>query len=107
MDRIAFLKDFIEKNPDDMFARHALGLEFIKLGSDAEAEILFREVLALQPSYIGTYYHLGKLLERKGGLNEAINIFEVGIKEASVKHDQHALRELNAALNQLKDEIDS
>lgn len=106
MDRIAFLKDFIEKNPDDMFARHALGLEFIKLGHDLEAESLFMKIIALQPSYVGTYYHLGKLLERSNRLNEAMNIFEKGMKEAALQNDQHALRELNAAFNQLKDEID-
>jgi tetratricopeptide (TPR) repeat protein len=106
MDRIIFLKDFIGKNPGDMFARHALALEYIKQGDDQEAEKLFREILMLQPNYVGSYYHLGKLLERGQRQIEAIAIYEMGIKEAALQQDMHNLRELKAAFNQLNDEIE-
>jgi len=106
MDRIVFLNQFIGQHPSDMFALHALALEWIKKGNDLEAENLFKEILQRQPDYIGTYYHLGKLLERAEKKEEAIDVYEVGIKESERQKDQHALRELRAAYNQLKDEMD-
>jgi tetratricopeptide (TPR) repeat protein len=107
MDRIVILKQFIRDNPSDFFSRHALALECIKLGDDAEAERLFKEILENNPSYIGTYYHLGKLLERDNRADEALEIYENGIKHAEKENDNHALRELKAAFNQLKDEMDT
>lgn len=106
MDRIVILKQFIRDNPGDFFSRHALALECIKLGDDAEAEKLFKEILENNPAYIGTYYHLGKLLERDNRAEEALAIYEIGIKEAEKQRDDHSLRELKAAHNQLEDEMD-
>jgi tetratricopeptide (TPR) repeat protein len=106
MDRIIILRQFIKDNPEDMFSRHALALEYIKMGDDAEAEMLFKEILEKNPAYVGTYYHLGKLLERAERLDEALVIYENGMQEAEKEHDNHALRELKAAYNQLKDEME-
>jgi hypothetical protein len=41
MDRIAQLKAFLEKTPDDSFVQHALALEYIKRNDDAAAKGLF------------------------------------------------------------------
>jgi len=106
MDRIVILQHFISNNPGDMFSRHALALEWIKKGDDLEAEKLFKEVLDKDPAYLGTYYHLGKLVERNNKPEEALGIYEKGIQEAERQHDSHALRELKAAFNQLKDEME-
>ena len=64
MDRIEKLKEFLQANPADSFLQHALALEYIKLGDDEAARKLFEELLNREPGYIGSYYHLGKLLER-------------------------------------------
>ena len=106
MDRIIILRQFIKDNPQDMFSRHALALEYIKMGNDAEAEMLFKEILEKNPAYLGTYYHLGKLLERAERSGEALVIYEKGMQEAEKERDSHALRELKAAYNQLKDEME-
>ena len=106
MDRIIILRQFIKDNPQDMFSRHALALECIKKSDDAEAEIMFKEILEMNPAYVGTYYHLGKLLERAESSGEALLIYEKGMQEAEKQQDTHALRELKAAYNQLKDEIE-
>jgi tetratricopeptide (TPR) repeat protein len=106
MDRIIILRQFIKDNPQDMFSRHALALEYIKKADDAEAEMLFKEILEMYPAYVGTYYHLGKLLERAEMLGEALLIYENGMQEAEKQQDTHALRELKAAYNQLKDEME-
>ena len=64
-DRIEKLRDFLVASPGDPFLKHALALEYIKIGDDITARKLFEEILEADPVYIGSYYHLGKLLERQ------------------------------------------
>ena len=66
MDRIEQLQVFLKATPDDSFLQHALALELIKRGDDNDARILFEKILQREPGYVGSYYHLGKLLERAG-----------------------------------------
>jgi Tfp pilus assembly protein PilF len=106
MDRIAFLVDFIGKNPMDLFSRHALAMEMIKLGNDAEAKSVLNQILLIDPKYVGSYYHLGKVEERLALMTDALVTYEKGIQVATDLGDQHALRELKAALNQLRDELE-
>ena len=100
-DRIEKLKEFLAASPGDAFVHHALGLEFIKLGNDAEARKLFERVIEIQPDYIGTYYHLAKLLERLGENDSAISIYELGMEKAKQAGDQHAYGELRGAYEEL------
>ena len=106
MDRIAFLLDFIEKNPGDLFSRHALAMEMIKVGNYHEAKLILEQILISNHQYIGSYYHLGKVDEQLGYTQEALGTYQNGIDVASEINDQHALRELKAALNQLRDELE-
>ena len=101
MDRIEKLKQFLENNPQDSFIQHALALEYIKLGDDAEARQLFEELLHREPGYVGSYYHLGKLLERKDEMDAAIRWYEKGMEEAKKAGDNHAFGELRGAYEEL------
>lgn len=103
MDRIEKLKSFIESSPNDSFLQHALALEYIKIGNDAAAENLFIEILAREPDYIGSYYHLGKLLERTGNLEKALSVYKNGMLEAKKVSDNHSYNELQGALEELED----
>ncbi|UPK67044.1 tetratricopeptide repeat protein [Chitinophaga filiformis] len=101
MDRIARIKEFLKDSPNDSFLKHALALEYIKIGDDSAARSLFEELLAYEPGYVGSYYHLGRLLERAGLLQEAMAIFEKGMEMAKAANDRHAYNELQAALDDL------
>ncbi len=100
-ERIEKLKEFLEASPNDAFVHHALALEYIKLGDDVEARKLFERVIAIQPDYIGTYYHLAKLLERVGETDAAIKIYESGMEKAKLAGDLHAFGELRGAYEEL------
>jgi Tfp pilus assembly protein PilF len=101
MDRIEKLKEFLAANPADSFVQHALALEYIKLGNDAEARSLFEAILDRDPAYIGSYYHLAKLLERNNLIDEAIRVYEKGMEEAKKAGEMHALGELRGAYEEL------
>lgn len=97
MDRIEKLKEFLKTSPTDSFLQHALALEHAKLGDDAAARSLFEAILEHDPNYIGSYYHLAKLLERTGETESAIAWYEKGMAAAKAAGDQHAYNELQAA----------
>jgi len=101
MDRIEKLKEFLVTSPSDSFLLHALALEYIKIGEDAQARQLFEEILHREPHYVGSYYHLAKLLERIGEEAEAIKVYEKGMDEAKKAGDNHAFGELRGAYEEL------
>lgn len=101
MDRIERLRAFLKANPNDSFVQHALALEYIKAGDDGAARQLFERVLQRDENYIGSYYHLGKLMERSGDTKGAIAVYEKGLAKAKVAGDQHAYNELLSAYEDL------
>ena len=101
MDRIEKLLEFLRANPNDSFVQHALALEYIKAGNDSDAKKLFESVLENEPGYIGSYYHLAKLLERVGETAAAIKVYEKGMEEAKKAGDNHSLSELRSAFEEL------
>jgi len=101
MDRIEKLNEFLQSNPADSFVRHALALEYVKLGDDLAARKLFEELLEKDPAYVGSYYHLAKLLERNNAIEEAIRWYEKGMEQAKKMKDEHAWQELRGAYEEL------
>ena len=103
MDRMAKLKEYLEQNPADSFLLHALALEYVKQGDDEAARRYFEQLLAGEPGYVGSYYHLGKLLERVGEKEKAEETYGTGKKHAKAAGDNHAFNELQGALDDLLD----
>lgn len=101
MERINKLLEFLTVTPKDNFLRHALALEYIKLGETLKARILFTEILTESPTYIGSYYHLAKLLESLEDTTLAIHYYEKGMEEAKKAKDNHTYNELQAAYEDL------
>ncbi|MEO5945615.1 MAG: tetratricopeptide repeat protein [Chitinophagaceae bacterium] len=101
MERIEKLKEFLQANPTDSFLQHALALEYIKIGNDEDARRLFEEILNREPGYVGSYYHLAKLLERMEQTNEASAVYEKGMEESKKAGDNHAFGELRGAYEEL------
>ncbi|MCX8471490.1 MAG: hypothetical protein RLZZ118_2149 [Bacteroidota bacterium] len=102
--RILQILQFLENTPNDCFLLHALALENIKKGDLIEAQNLFERVISTDPGYVGSYYHLGKLLESKGKKQKAMEIYEEGIKMAQQKADYHSMNELRSALDNLMED---
>jgi len=101
MNRIERIQEMLKTSPQDNFLRHALALEYIKAGDDATARNLFEQILSEDDRYIGSYYHLGKLLERNGESKLAIEWYEKGMKAAKQANDNHAYNELQSAYEDL------
>lgn len=91
----------LHDTPEDSFLKHALAMEYIKFGDDVSARALLESVLEKNPGYVGSYYHLGKLLERQGEESRAAGIYETGISECKKINDRHAMNELQGAYDDL------
>ncbi|HXB92001.1 MAG TPA: tetratricopeptide repeat protein [Puia sp.] len=103
MDRIERLKEFLQSDPNDAFSKHALALEYVKLGDDAAARRLFEEILQRDPAYVGSYYQLGRLLERTGEKDLAIQWLEKGMAAAKAADERRTYNELRSAYDELQD----
>jgi Tfp pilus assembly protein PilF len=103
MDRVNRILDFLKTSPSDNFLRHALALEYIKFEQYGEARQLFEAVLNESPDYVGSYYHLAKLLELLGEKELAISWYEKGMEAAKLAKDNHAYNELQMAYEDLID----
>ena len=101
MNRIEKILEFLNQQPKDNFLRHALALEYIKIGEDVKARDLFIEIVQNSPDYIGSYYHLAKVLEKLQDQPAAIEWYEKGMAAAKLAKDDHSYRELQAAYEDL------
>ncbi|MFN3562402.1 MAG: tetratricopeptide repeat protein [Chloroherpetonaceae bacterium] len=96
--RISLLKSFLEKDPCDSFSRYALALDYIKLHRLEDAVKEFEYLLTHAPDYTATYYHLGKLYERMGRMEDAKRTYQLGISLTAQRGEAHANKELREAL---------
>ncbi|HRN54826.1 MAG TPA: tetratricopeptide repeat protein [Agriterribacter sp.] len=101
MERVEKLLVYLNASPNDSFLQHALALEYIKEGEDKKARFLFEEILEREPSYVGSYYHLAKLLERNGETGEALHFYRKGMEVAATLNNMKAYKELQAAWEEL------
>jgi tetratricopeptide (TPR) repeat protein len=98
--RLEQLQSFFNEDPYDPFNIYGLALEYMKTDVEKSVEY-FEKLLEEHPDYIPTYYHAGKLFESIGERNKAITTFEQGILRARTSNEIKALRELQAAHQEL------
>ncbi|MBX3253692.1 MAG: hypothetical protein KF862_06080 [Chitinophagaceae bacterium] len=101
MTRKEKLQNMLRQSPEDSFLQHALAMELISEGSDTEAIALLEAILRREPSYTGSYYQLGKLLEKKEEYAAAIDWYKKGMEAATKDGDRKAYNELHSAYEEL------
>ena len=106
MSRIDQIRQFLQDSPNDSFLRYALAQELQKQGDIEAAKEAYLWLTENQPSYVATYYHLGKLLIALGEKEAALAWFNLGIDHAKAAKVLHALSELQSAKLELEYEDD-
>jgi tetratricopeptide (TPR) repeat protein len=100
--RVAALKEVLATNPDDAFARYALGLEYSGSGETEAALAEFQRLLASHPDYTNGYFMAAQALARAERKEEAQSLLQQGIECARRNRNQHALAEMEAMLDELE-----
>ncbi len=103
-DRIAKLKEFLKKDPNDNFTNYALGLEYASIKDFEQAIAAFEQLRERDPEYIPTYYQLADTYRKVNQKDKALAIYKVGITRARNARDLHAASELEAAMDEMEDE---
>jgi tetratricopeptide (TPR) repeat protein len=101
-ERLEFLKQRVESNPDDAFARYGLAMELAKSGRPEDALEHFDYLLAHHPDYAATYYQAGMFMIQRGRPEEARRILERGVEVTHSQGALHAEQELRAALEEME-----
>ncbi|MEO1438673.1 MAG: tetratricopeptide repeat protein [Bacteroidota bacterium] len=101
--RLNQLLSFLEGSPKDPFIRFAIAKEYENLNRQEEAINYYQLLVNESPEYVGTYYHFGKILQKKGDEDAALKIFDQGLKVAKDQGDQHAYNELAGARLEIDD----
>ena len=98
-DRIATLQEILNANPNDAFARYAMGLEY-SVSGETEAE--FQSLLTAHPEYTNGYFMSAQVLERAGRIDESREMLLKGIDSARQSNNRHAQAEMEAMLEELQ-----
>jgi len=99
--RLEALKNLVEQNPSDSFARYGLAMAYANAGDAAQAVREYQKLLEVNPKYVAAYYHGGQTLERLGKPDEAREMYRRGVAVANEIGDQHTRSELEAVLDLL------
>ncbi|HKO10998.1 MAG TPA: hypothetical protein VJV22_03460 [Acidobacteriaceae bacterium] len=102
MDKIATLREILEQDPQNAFARYGLAMEFAGKGDSDTALSEFDRLLADHPDYTAGYFMSAQTLARVGRQAEAKQRLIDGTACARRTGNQHALREMQAMLDELE-----
>lgn len=101
-DRLDTLLQFYEEDPDDSFTRFAIAQEYMKRDETERALTFLEDLMADDPEYTGTYYHLAKLYEQLGRREDALATYRKGVEQAQAQRQTKDLSELQDALMNLE-----
>ena len=97
-DRLKMIETMLETNPKDSFLHYAAALEHQKNGDIVGAIKIIQKIIKNDPDYLASYYQLGKMLEEKGKIDEAVSVYKSGKSVAKKQSDMKTLGELSEAL---------
>lgn len=97
MSRLSQLQAMLNESPNDSFLLFAIAKEYESMNEREQAMRHYLQLVASDPGYVGTYYHLAKLYEKIDNPEKALETYTRGMEVARQVGDQHALAELSTA----------
>lgn len=101
-ERLEAFRKFLERSPDDPFARYSVAMCQRAAGQPDEALREFEELARRRPDYVATYLMWGQTLESVGRLDDAALVYERGVEAARKAGNGHASTELGEARDGLR-----
>jgi len=104
MDKVANLKGILEQDPKNAFARYGLAMEYAGRGETEAALAEFGHLVADHPDYTAGYFMAAQTLAKARRDAEAKQRLAEGMECARRTGNQHALREMQAMLEEFNDQ---
>ncbi len=102
MDKLASLKEILEQDPKNAFARYGLAMEHAARGETASALAEFDRLLQDHPEYTAGYFMSAQTLAKARRVADAKQRLGEGIASARRTGNQHAASEMQAMLDDLE-----
>jgi predicted Zn-dependent protease len=101
MDRVAMLTEVLALDPNNVFARYGLAMEYSNSGQMKQAVEEFHKLLSAHPDYAAGYFMAAQTLVKCEQRDDAIKMLQQGIAAAQRKGDSHAQSEMQAMLDEM------
>jgi Tfp pilus assembly protein PilF len=101
--RLEQLLTMLQEEPNDLFLRYAVAVEYAAAGNHPEAVARIEQLIAEHPDYLGAYYKLGQLYEQVRDDAKALDVYRRGATVAKKQGNTKTLGELNTAILILED----
>jgi predicted Zn-dependent protease len=101
MDKIAGLKEILNLDPNNAFARYGLAMAYANRGEIETGLAEFDALLAAHPDYTAGYFMAAQTLAKADRVPEAIQRLQGGIASARRTGNTHALSEMQGMLDEL------
>ena len=101
MDKIAALKEILELDPKNSFARYGVAMELASRGEIDPALAEFATLLENDPDYTAAYFMAAQTQATAGRTAEVQEQLKAGISCARRTGNLHALSEMQAMLDEL------
>ncbi|HWA97433.1 MAG TPA: hypothetical protein VG713_03030 [Pirellulales bacterium] len=95
------IEAMLAEEPQDVFLRYSLALEFDKEGEHERSLNQLRALTRDRPPYVPAFFMSGQQLVRLGRIDEARSILRDGIEAARTQGDAHAAGEMSELLASL------
>ena len=100
--RLETFKKYVEKDPDNSFARYSMAMEYRTTGDLAMALRTFEELVERDPAYVPAYLMAGHVAAALGETEKAEAVLARGIEAAAKAGNQHAASEMSELLESLR-----
>ncbi len=101
--RLAFLHQFFEEDPNDPFNIYALAMEY-QYSDVVQAASFFTLLIENHPDYLPTYYHAAALFAEMEQLDRAEQLYQKGMELALIQQNTKTYQELQRAYRGFQDE---
>ena len=101
MNRIESLSEILAQDPNNVFERYGLAMEYANSGQVDQAMEEFRKLVSTDPDYAAGYFMAAQTLAKSQRIEEARKMLQEGIAAAERKGDAHAQSEMQAMLDDL------
>jgi len=101
MDKIAALREILQMDPKNSFARYGIAMELVNQNQSEAALKEFDTLLEIDANYTAGYFMSAQTLAGAGRKQEAMERLKEGIGCAARSGNTHALNEMQAMLDDL------